>query len=243
MTKAEIKAAQVHENRRVAFAKRVRNLLGHVSRRVPHAGIDARFNALSPAQQVEYGAHADALAAEIAAAEPVGRALHPQKASAVLSARETAKNVIARVYAELDAHGWDLNAVAPYPSSFGSSREDYQRGKSKHNLYSSLTRPSGPASYARKPPHIVVADQESADRFVSHTEQDAALQYDAFICKMVSKVGEVTAAQIAGEHVWGHSILTVVLRDGTSQRWKTQQITNYSVYGRPYLQWPSRKIK
>ncbi len=86
-------------------------------------------------------------------------------------------------------------------------------------------------------------DQNGIDRFISNSEQDAALQYDAFICKMVAKVGDVTDATLQGDHVWSHSILTVTLPDGSQQRWKTQQIVNYSVYGTPYLQWPSRIVK
>jgi hypothetical protein len=164
------------------------------------------------------------------------------KADAVLSARQDAEAVIAKAYTDLEAHEWDLNATAPYPDSLRDGREEYRRKQAKHNLYSSLTRADS-NTYVRRGPKLVHASDEGAARFIDLSEREAAAQYDSFICKMVGKVGEVTATEIAGDHVWGHSILTVTLPDGTVQRWKTQQIINYSVYGRPYLQWPSRIVK
>lgn len=242
-TKAQIEAARVLENRRAAFAKRVRNLLGHVGQRTAQSLLDARFDAMSPADQVEYGPKADALAAELASVEPVGRALHPQKVDAVRSAREDAERVIERVRKELEAAGWNIDAVAPYPNSFRTGRDEYKRMSAKRSLFSSLTERQNPGSYKREDEKLVKMSEDGIARFISNSEQDAALQYDAFICKMVSKVGDVADAEIAGEHVWSHSILTVTKQDGSVERWKTQQIVNYSVYGRPYLQWPSRKVK
>lgn len=243
LTKAQIEAERVLTNRRAAFVKRVRNLLGHVGQRAPQSHLEARFDCMSPADQVEYGPKADALAAELASVEPVGRALMPQKVEAVRSAREDAQKVIERVRKELEAAEWNIDAVAPYPRSFNMSREQYQRASAKRNLFSSLTERQDPKSYKPEAEKLVKMSDEGIARFISNSEQDAALQYDAFICKMVSKVGDVTDASITGEHVWGHSILTVTKRDGSSERWKTQQIVNYSVYGRPYLQWPSRIVK
>jgi len=246
-TKAQIERERVHNNRSIAFAKRVRNLLGHVGARTAQSLLDARFDVLTEAQQLDYGQAADALAVELAQVEPVGRALMPKKIDAVKSAREHAEQVIERVYAELEKHGWDINAAAPRADSFRMGRTQYQQVNSKRILYSSLTkRPEGVSesySFRDTGPKIVERDPEGAARFISNSEQDAAYQYDMFICKMVGKVGEVTDASIEGDHVWGHSILTVNLPSGEKQLWKTQQIVNYSVYGRPYLQWPSRTVK
>jgi hypothetical protein len=239
LTKAQIEAERILENRRLAFSKRVRNLLGHVGTRTSQKLIDARFFALSDAERVDYGAKADALATELAAAEPVGRALMPQKVDAVRSAAEDAQRVIDRVMADLEKHGWDINAAAPRPSTWAAN---YKAASAKRGLYSRLSE-SLDNRYRTSGPDIVKADPKGHLRFISDAEQDAALQYDAFICKMVGKVGEVTDATIEGEHVWGHSILTVTLPSGEVQRWKTQQIVNYSVYGTPYLQWPSRIVK
>jgi hypothetical protein len=240
MTKAQIEAERVLENRRIAFTKRVHNLLGHVGRRTSQKLIDVRFYALSDAERVEYGPKADALAAELASAEPVGRALHPAKARAVQSAREKAVAKVAQLRKDLEAAGWDIRVAAPVPTNVWA--HDYKAARARRSVYESVTK-SVDSSYSRSGPRIVEMDQNGIDRFISNTEQDAALQYDMFICKMVSKVGDVKDAQIEGDHVWSHSILTVTLQDGTVQRWKTQQIVNYSVYGTPYLQWPSRVVK
>lgn len=242
-TKAQIEAERVLENRRVAHHKRVRNLLGHVGQRTSEKFLDERFFALSDADRVEYGPRADALAAELASAEPVGRALHPAKVEAVKSAREKAEQVIERVAKELEEAGWDIDAVAPYPNSISSSTAEYHSKKNKYTLFHSLTRSASGTYPRRGEPRLVVMADDLKARFISNSEQDAAYQYDAFICKMVGKVGEVTDAQISGDHIWDHSILTVTLPSGQVQRWKTQQIVNYSVYGRPYLQWPSRIAK
>lgn len=239
MTKTAIEAARVLENRRAAFAKRVNNLLGHVAQRFPKL-INERFNSLTDAQRVEFGIHADALAAEIARGEPVGCALHPAKERAVQSARESAVAKVAQLRKDLETHGWDIRAAAPVPNSIWDNA--YKAARARRSVYESITK-SVDSNYSRSGPQIVEMDQNAIDRFISNSEQDAALQYDMFICKMVHKVGAVKDAQIAGDHVWSHSILTVVLSDGSSQRWKTQQIVNHSVYGLPYLQWPSRVIK
>ncbi|MNE44768.1 hypothetical protein D3C80_1390130 [compost metagenome] len=79
--------------------------------------------------------------------------------------------------------------------------------------------------------------------FVKQAQENASAQYDAFIAKLEAKIGEVTAAILSGEHVWGHSILTVTKADGTTEKWKTQMIVNVSVLGNLFNQWPTRKVK
>lgn len=237
-TKAQAEAARVLENRRAAFAKRVSNLLGHVARRMDRKALAAAFEAIP--NKAEYGAAADAFAASVAAQEPVGLALHPYKAEAVRSAREDAEKTIGSVRKDLETKGWDIQVAAPYPSSRDG---DYRVKLARYQLYASVTERQNPHGYGREAERLVKMSETGCQRFIDHSEQDAAFEYDMFICKMVSKVGEVTGAEISGDHVWSHSILTVTLPDGATQRWKTQQIVNYSVYGRPYLQWPSRKLK
>ena len=108
---------------------------------------------------------------------------------------------------------------------------------------SSLTTKATEGYRLRGEPNLVKLSDEGCSRFIEQSAQDAALQYDAFICKLVSKVGEIVDASIEGDHVWGWSILTVTKADGSKENWKTQQIRNYSVYGTPYLQWPTRIVK
>lgn len=247
-TKAELKAAQVLANQRDAFERKVRGLLGHVQNR--HnilREVNAAFEALP--YKGEYGEAAEKLAAEIASREPVGAAVHAQKQDAVRHAEKHARDYALKLLAELAAKGGDLNAYAPYPRRSGWGRTPAEEAAiNKHNLVQRLTKdnPSaGYQSYSTDPnrPYLRVMDEEAVERFVEDAMRDAAMQYDMFICKMVAKVGPAQSAELSGSHIWGHSFLDVVKRDGSKERWKTQQIVNYSKYGRPYYQWPSRKVK
>lgn len=245
MTKAEENRIRIEANKREAFAKRVNGLLGHASARVSKSHLDTAFgNAVFA--NVDLGPAADAFAAAIAAKEPVGRALHQQKAAAVAYAREDAQKVIDRVAKELEAAGWDINVAAPYPNSRRDGQSAYKQKRAKYGLFQSLTENAEKDvgyRYDRNAPKIVKLSDDGCARFIEQSAQDAALQYDAFICKLVSKVGEIVDASIEGDHVWGWSILTVTKADGSKENWKTQQIRNYSVYGTPYLQWPTRIVK
>lgn len=248
-TKAELKAAEVLANQRMAFEKKVRSLLGHVAvigsreNRVKAADLDRVFNALQ--YKGEYGPAAEAFAAEIASREPVGAAVHAQKADAVAFAEKHARAYVGRVAAKLREHDWDFEAAYPSPRGMSSWDPRYKAIQQERSNVHALVEqdPSkGYQSYGRAP-YVVVMSPRGVERFVDNARQSAALQYDMFICKMVAKIGPAKSAELEGDHVWGHSFLNVELADGSRERWKTQQITNYTKYGDPYLQWPSRKVK
>jgi len=241
ITKAQIERDRIEANKRAAFAKRVAGLLGHVSERLNAADLNVVFDA-AVENNKDLGPVADAYAAAIAALEPVGRALHPQKAAAVQYAREDAQRVIDRVYKELKDAGFDIDVVAPYPSS-REGQSSYKQKRAKYGLFHSLTKSASEGYRRHGEPNIVKLSDDGCSRFIENSARDAALQYDAFICKLVSKVGEVVDASIVGDHIWSYSLLNVTLADGTKQTWKTQQIRNYSVLGTPYLQWPTRLLK
>jgi hypothetical protein len=234
-TKKEAKAAQVLENKRIAFFKKVQSLTGHVFDRTKRSTIQKAFEA---------GQTADECAVEIVNQEPVGAAVHAVKVQAVDYAEKMARQTVERVTKELAEHGGDMNAYAPYPYGSGYG---YQTdvAKAKHNLVSSLTESDPSKGYqvrsTRNTPYFVVICEKDVERFVQRAREEAALQYDAFICKMVAKVGECVSAKLEGSHVWGHSFLTVEKEDGV-EVWKTQQIVNQTKYGNPYYQWPSRKM-
>lgn len=245
MTKAQEKAAAVLANKRQAFARKVATLTGHVFGRIDRAALNAAFDAIPT--NGDYVATAEAFAAEVAALEPVGRALHPQKVEAVARARQYAEETIAAVKADLEANGMKINAVAPR-----ARYNDYSRGReainAKHSLYSSLTEGNDEVNgYSVRCDHadyVVKMSARYIARFIENNERDAALQYDSFICKMVAKIGEgAVEAEIKGTHIWGYSFLTVVMADDSKEVWKTQQIVNVSKLGRLFNQWPSRKMK
>jgi len=69
----------------------------------------------------------------------------------------------------------------------------------------------------------------------------AKMEILRYVYKLANKIGkEVKTAKLTG-YLWSYSTLEVECVDGEKQIWNTHQITNYSCYGRPFTQWPTRK--
>lgn len=83
--------------------------------------------------------------------------------------------------------------------------------------------------------------QESADRFVKRSVEEAAMVFDLFVTKMDHKIGDHDSATVEGRP-WTGCVVTIKKGDLTEQ-WHTQQIINYSVYGKAYNQWPTRLMR
>jgi hypothetical protein len=172
---------------------------------------------------------------------PIETAVAPLKADAIARAETEAQAAIARAHAKLAEFGWDVDKAAPRPNG-NMGRAQYKTMMARHNWLLSLTDHT--KSYHRHgEPHIRAASPEREARYIVAAREQAAAQYDLFVMKLVRKVGECLTATLTGSHVWGHSILTVGKADGTTERWKTQQIVNQSVLGTIFNQWPSRKVK
>jgi len=92
-------------------------------------------------------------------------------------------------------------------------------------------------------PEIIRISDDLVARFIKIAKEDAAIQYDEFVAKLVIKIGKVTDATLFGNHVWSFSILTVTKEDGSIEKWKTQMIVNISKLGKLFNQWPTRKMK
>ena len=179
-------------------------------------------------------------------ATPVAKAVEPLKAEAVARAEKDSKEFIERLKVKLAEAGNDINQIAPQPPSFGITREEYRRASGKRALYKSLTEErdgQGRRAYHDKSPLLVDFCEEKIQVFIEKEKESAALQYEAFVYKLVRKIGPTVKAEISGSHVWGNSILTVEVPNGEVQRWKTQHIVNRSVYGLLFNQWPTRKVK
>lgn len=233
MTKKEQKAAEVAANKFAAFNKKLTALTGHL-----YVSSEARKAAF------EANKSADEYAAELAALEPVGLALHPMKVEAVNAATKWANEKVERIKADLAAHDWDINKTAPYPKS-GETRLNYMMGLLKYQTYSKVTKTDDTRTKPYRgfnEPHFVNMSDSGIARFVNEAETEAAFQYDMFIVKMVAKVGKCDNATIKGDHIWSYSILTVTKGDKI-ENWKTQQITNVSKLGKYFPQWPSRLMK
>jgi hypothetical protein len=237
MTKKEQREAEVLENKKAAYVKKVRGLLGHVFDRQSAATIAAAFEA---------GVSAEDYSTSIAAKEPVGLCIHPMKIEAVDSMEKKVRERIEKLLAKLAEHGGDIYKAFPYDEDFRNHSDDNKQATNLHNFVCRLSvatdelieiRKWGVRNYKRVP------HAEGIERVVQENRDIASFTYDMFICKMVHKVGPgVDSASIEGSHVWGYSILTVKKGD-VVERWHTQTIWNTSKYGLPFNQWPSRKMK
>ena len=85
---------------------------------------------------------------------------------------------------------------------------------------------------------------ETVEKFAASARETAAAEYDAFVAKLEAKIGDdVAAAELAGNHVWNHSTLTITRTDGSVERWRTSMIINVSKLGKLFNQFPTRKAK
>lgn len=173
-------------------------------------------------------------------ASPIRTAIEPQKQDAIDRAEYFAWQKIFEMTDELEAAGWDLQAVAPYP--YNSYTADAAIQRQRHKEFAQLFRSVSP-SRSINGPNIVRLDEELKQRYIDGARSIAAAEYEQFIAKLESKCGKVALAHLEGNHIWGYSFLTVTDFDGNQTIWKTQTICNYSKKGTPYTQYPSRKVK
>lgn len=171
---------------------------------------------------------------------PIRQAVEPLIADAQKWAEQITREHIAKAEQQLAAADWDLEKVAPYPSS-RNSRADFMAGERRYRFFRAFTT-SRKSSRSMHDPNFCDPNPTAIEKIVKEAREDAAAKYEAFIAKLEQKVGAHTSAKLEGNHVWGWSFLTVQTPTGV-QIWKTQQITNVSVLGLYFPQWPSRKVK
>lgn len=173
--------------------------------------------------------------------EPIELAVAHLKEAAIERAEKDALATIEKCRQELEAGGFDLQVVAPYPDSHLSTFA-YLAARYRYNLFSGITK-WRKGSYGMREPHYADIDPTMCKRFVERRKREAAEQYELFVAKLIGKIGHVVKAELEGNHVWAESYLTVTKLDGTTECWKTQQITNVSKLGKYFNQWPTRKLK
>jgi len=173
---------------------------------------------------------------------PIEIAVAPLKEDAIVRAAKEARETVERVRKELADANNDMEIAAPWPNYRECSDFMYQKKMQRHYLFSSLIK-SHEATHRPGTPYYVDVDAAKVERFIEDAKKDAAAQYDAFVSKLVRKIGATTEASLTGNHVWGYFYLDVTKADGTKETWKTQQIVNVSKLGKFFNQWPSRKLK
>lgn len=154
----------------------------------------------------------------------------PMKSDAIENADIEAIRVIERVIKMMEAVDWDLTLIKA------------NEAPSTYKLCSLVTTWTNPSRMMSEPNYRAQCDVAEA-RFINAARDNAGAQYDAFVAKLESKIGDVIGAEITGNHVWGYSFLTVTLPTLEKQCWKTQMIVNVSKLGNMFNQFPTRKIK
>lgn len=175
---------------------------------------------------------------------PIAKAVAPLREAAEAEAEVRAKKTIAWVTEELAKAGNDLQVAAPYPhGSYTMSKVEYNAKLDRHNLFCRLTQTREGVRLTRNDPRFADMSEERCIRFIQQARECAAEAYRSYVYKLVMKIGEATEARLEGNSVWSFSVLHVSKPDGSSEKWKTQQIWNVSCLGKDFPQWPTRKMK
>lgn len=177
-------------------------------------------------------------------ANPIVAAVMPLIDEARERGQRMAEDLIEQVRLDLAAAGNDVQQFAPYPRSTQHRRKDYERMLMRYQLVRAITKP--PAGFVAPvrhgAPEYREISGEACKHFIDQSRREAAEQYEAFVEKLVEKIGSCDSATLVGSHVWSSSLLTV--RKGQRyEYWRTKQIVNVSKLGRLFNQWPTRKIK
>lgn len=177
---------------------------------------------------------------------PVALAVEPLRVAAVERALKHADEFVETTRVKLQEAGWDVDKVAPYPSS-GIGRANYFMARDYYQDVRRITRPRTDNTRRFNEIILVRMDDDGIARFRLRAEETAELQYVAYVAKLIRKVeqdGHVRTAQllpIAG--VWGRSHLIVTLESGETKKWLTKTIVNRSPLGTLFNQWPTTRLR
>lgn len=197
-------------------------------------------------REARIAAKAAEKAAKIAAekarieANPIYAAIAPQKDAAVAHAMEFTRERLVEWVKQFPV-GSDLKDLAPYPNSFKMGRQEYIKAQARRSLAMRVLT-FAERGYMPHAPYIVTGvSEEGIERLCNEAGDEAAASFDAYVAKLTSKVGQCDQAGVEGA-LWQRSRLSV--RKGpVVEQWITQQIVNFSVYGKAFNQWPTRKCK
>jgi hypothetical protein len=168
-------------------------------------------------------------------------AVQPIKQSSIDAAVEATHEVIANIKTKLETAGWDLNVAFPRPG-INASRATYMALKAAHDYARSLV---SPVKCSRKPsePFMVTWCEEGVSRAIKNAADDAAFQYEAYVVKLIKKVGACDSAVMGYMNGVWHDSNLVVIKGDAKEVWNTKCIVNRSVYGKVFNQFPTRLRK
>jgi hypothetical protein len=169
---------------------------------------------------------------------PIAEAIAPQKNEACERAAASVRARMNSIAATLV--GTDLNITAPMPNG-NMSRKDYLQARAFYGIARQVCMTVREGHSMRAPVMAVAVNVDGIARVANDAYEATAASFDAYVAKLVSKVGDCDEAIVDGS-LWDHSILTVA-KGAAIERWKTQQIINVSVLGNLFNQWPTRLVK
>ena len=156
-------------------------------------------------------------------------------------ATQYATDYVERVTRNLELNGYDLNVVAPLPTS-KMGRNEYVQMKNARCRIEALVN-HAVASRRMGDPCIVFINPVKVENYIQEYRAAAIASVEAFVIKLADKVGDIVQATADKSPVWNGSVLTVAKADGTVERWHTKMSVNVSKLGKFYNQWPTRRIK
>lgn len=172
---------------------------------------------------------------------PIATAIAPQREAAVNYAADYTREQLMK-FSEQFPVGSDLNVTAPDGNSWKDGKVAYRTKRARRalarrivNIAEKFCRCPGDAEI------VTGVDLVGIERLVEESKVEAAVSFDAYVAKLTAKVGDCDAATVQGV-LWSRSVLTVT-KGATVERWNTQQIVNFSVYGKAFNQWPTRLQK
>ncbi len=170
--------------------------------------------------------------------------LDPHKAECIERAEQAFLGYIENVIKPaLVAGEFNINNIAPRPNGMRDSRASYLQKQRYRAEIASLTERVPSESMSVCAPEIVKLSDERIARRVQQTRDAMAADFDSYVNKLSTKIGEgIVSAEITGR-LWDYSTLTVTKNDGSVERWRTQQIINVSCLGKLFNQWPTRRSK
>jgi hypothetical protein len=139
---------------------------------------------------------------------------------------------IDRKMKQLEDKDMDLNKLVP------------KNGDSQLKaFYRIITVSKNTGGYQINGPDIREISGKGVRNYIENTIKSAEMDYNAFIQKLIEKIGKpVVNAKMIG-NIWTNCMLTVVCEDGEQQKWHTQAIINFSKYGKAFNQFPTRRKK
>ena len=185
-------------------------------------------------------------------------AIEPMRQAAIEYSKGRAAAEVESAIRALDKTDWDLTPIVNQRLRFVRGNVgEYQRRQIAGQMFKAITAQDVkrindlPSAVKRIRDYSIVPDyrlrdEDREEHFIEMSAKDAEQSFDAYAAKMVGKIGEdVMAAELkcGSGNVWTRSTLIVTRKDGSVEKWNTSMIVNFSVHGKMFNQFPTRKAK